>query len=420
MRICFAYFQHHPLFVGLRMPIARQSLAFILLLGALSALPPLATDMGLPALPDIADGLSTSLSNAGLTLSVFLLGFAFAPVLFSPLSDRFGRRPVLLAGLAVFGVAGLACAVAPTIGWVLAGRLLQGMGAGTAAVMPLAIIRDSFEGNDARSRLSYVTLVLSVAPLIAPSIGSALLAVTGWRGIYGLLGIGGLALGAIAFTGFAETRRAGADATLTPRQLLHTYRSLLSHRSFVMFSFIAGCPLVILKGMGLGNFAFSMTFACAGAGTIIGSLINGKLSERGVSANALLKAGLGMCFFATMSLLLLSLSGHDALLWMLPLLVLNNASYGIIGPNAVHDALQPMPEVAGAAAAVLRCIQMLLGAIASALVPFFFDGHSSLAMTAVMAGCSIATLLVFFFMLKVSRERRSRPQSHAGKPVRKQ
>ncbi|WP_175153818.1 multidrug effflux MFS transporter [Paraburkholderia ultramafica] len=408
------------------MPLSRQSSAFILMLGALSALPPLATDMGLPALPDIADSLSTSLSNAGLTLSVFLLGFALAPVAFSPLSDRFGRRPLLLAGLSVYGLAGIACSLAPTIALVLGGRLLQGMGAGMAAAMPLAIIRDSFSGNDARTRLSYVTLVLSIAPLIAPSIGSALLALTGWRGIYGLLGAAGVALFAVIWFGFAETRAANENSGITPGELVSTYGDLLSHRSFVgfvllnafsfagMFSFIAGCPLVILKGMGLGNFAFSMTFACAGAGTIVGSLLNGGLSGRGIPSSVLLKVGLTASVCATMALLLVSLSGRDSLYWLLPLLVLNNASYGVLGPNAVHEALQPMAEVAGAASAVLRCIQMLMGAAASALVPFFFNGHSSLAMTGMMAGCSVATLAVYFLVLRPDQKRQRYAVSQVG------
>ncbi len=389
------------------MPIARTSFAFTLMLGALATLPPLGIDMSLPALPGLAASLDTSASAAGATLSTFLLGFALAPLLFGPLADRFGRRPVLLGGVAVFAAAGYLCASAPSIAWVLVGRLAQGMGAGVGAAMPLAIIRDLFHGTTARIRLSLVTVVLSVAPLLAPSIGSAVLPFAGWRGIYLALGVAGTAILLVAAFGFAESLEPSRRQSLHPSRLLARYRRVLTHRTTLgfslvnalsfacMFAFISGSPLVLIDGRGFSAVAFSAVFACAGCGTICGAYLNGRLARRGVASSHVLMLGLLLGAVATVALLVLSLSGRDGIATLLPLLVASNAAYGLVGPNAAHEALQPMPEAAGTAAAVLRCIQMLAGAGASALVPLLYGGHSSAPMAGVMAACAVSAMLIY-------------------------
>jgi DHA1 family bicyclomycin/chloramphenicol resistance-like MFS transporter len=394
------------------MTIQRSSVAFTLLLGALAALPPLGIDMSLPALPSIASGLSTSAAGAGTTLSIFLVGFALAPLLFGPLSDHFGRRPVLLAGVAVFAAAGLFCAETPSIGWLLAGRLIQGMGAGVGAAMPLAIIRDLFTDSAARTRLSTVTVVLSVAPLIAPTLGSAIIPMAGWRGVFLVLGATSTLLWLLVMFGFAESIDPGLRQSLQPMQLLARYRRVLGHRgslgfslinalSFAcMFAFISGSPLLLIGGRGFSPVAFSAVFACAGFGTICGAFMNGRLARFGIPSSRILAWGLSLGSVSTLALVALSLTGHDGVGALLPLLMVSNATYGLVGPNATHEALQPMPEAAGIASAVLRCIQMVAGAGASALVPALYNGHSSAAMTGVMAGCSVSALLVFMFGLR--------------------
>ena len=396
------------------MPIPRGSLAFTLMLGALAALPPLGIDMSLPALPSIASGLGTSAAAAGATLSIFLLGFALAPLLFGPLSDRFGRRPVLLAGVAVFAASGLLCAKAPSIHWLLTGRLIQGMGAGVGAAMPLAIIRDLFTSSAARARLSYVTVVLSVAPLIAPSLGSAVIPFDGWRGVYLILGAASAILLCLALFGFAESLDTERRQSLQPMQLLARYRRVLGHRASLgfalinalsfacMFAFISGSPLVLIGGRDFSPAAFSAVFACAGCGTIGGAFLNGQLAKRGVSSSRILAWGLSLGSVSTLALVALSLTGHDGITALVPLLMISNASYGLVGPNATHEALQPMPEASGIASAVLRCMQMLAGAVASALVPALYRGHSSLPMTGVMAACALSALLVYLLGLRHS------------------
>jgi DHA1 family bicyclomycin/chloramphenicol resistance-like MFS transporter len=394
------------------MSINRNSIAFILLLGTLSALPPLGTDMILPALPSIASGLHTSAAAAGAALSLFLIGFAAAPLLFGPLSDRFGRRPVLLAGVAVFAAAGLFCAVTQSIFWLLAGRLAQGMGAGVGAAMPLAIIRDLFEGPAARARLSTVTVVLSTAPLIAPSIGSTVVPFAGWRGIFLLLGIVSTLLWLVVALGFTESIDSANRQSLQPRQLIARYRHVLSHRvttgysllnalSFgCMFAFISGSPLILIGGRGFSPLAFSAVFACAAGGTIAGACVNGQLAKRGIPSSLILGWSLPLGAATTLTLAGLSLTSHDSIAALIPLLVLSNATYGLVGPNATHEALQPMPQAAGTATAVLRAMQMIAAASASAFVPLLYRGHSSLPMTGVMAAFAVTALLLFALGLR--------------------
>jgi DHA1 family bicyclomycin/chloramphenicol resistance-like MFS transporter len=304
-------------------------------------------------------------------------------------------------------VAGLVCAIAPSIGWVLAGRLLQGMGAGVGTAMPLAIIRDLFEGHAARTRLSYVTVILSVAPLIAPALGSIVLPIAGWRGIYLALTIASTGLLLLAALGFAESKPAGSRQSLHPAQLLARYRWVLSNRVTVgfsvvngltfasMFAFISGAPLVLIGGRGFSALAFSAVFTCTGAGTIGGAFLNGWLSKRGIASSRILPFSLLLGAASATALVLLSVTGHDKIMLLVPLLMMTNATYGLVGPNAAHEALLPMGQAAGVASAVLRSIQMVAGACASALVPLLFDGHSSVAMTSVMFACSVSALVIY-------------------------
>ncbi|HUB45587.1 MAG TPA: multidrug effflux MFS transporter [Acetobacteraceae bacterium] len=394
------------------MPIKRTSIAFTLILGALSALPPLGIDMSLPGLPAIAHSLHTSAAAAGTTLSIFLLGYAAGPLVFGPLSDRLGRRPVLLGGIALFAGAGFICCPAPSIGWVLLARFAQGIGAGIGAALPLAIVRDLFEGAAARTRLSQVTLVFSLGPLLAPTLGGAVMLLDGWRAIFFVIGAVGALLLLVSALGVAESLPHERRRSLDPRQLLMTYRHVFGHGTTVgfslvnalsyacMFAFISGSPLVLIQGHGLSVTAFSAVFACAVCGLICAALIGGRLARHGVPSSRVLLFGLLLGAGATAALLILSLTGRDSVLAMMPLFLLSDAAYGLVGPNAVHEALVPMQPIAGLASAALRGLQIATGAAVSALVPFFYDPRSSLAMTGVMAACALGALLIYVLGLR--------------------
>ncbi|WP_375505757.1 multidrug effflux MFS transporter [uncultured Nostoc sp.] len=399
------------------MRIRPKSLGFTILLGALSALPPLSIDMGLPAFPTISAALRTSSGAVGLTLSLFMLGFAIAQLGFGPLSDRYGRRPVLLAGCGIFALAGVVCAAAPSIGTLIAWRLVQGAGAGAGMVVTLAIVRDLFDGPEARAQLSYVNLVMSVAPMIAPTIGGWVLALIGWRGIYGVLGVGGLVLVLAVAFGLSESLVQRDLNAIKPHRLINNYRKILTNPICLgyalvnalnfgcMFAYVAGSPLVMLNVFGVSTTIYGWLFASTAFGIMVGSFLNGRWSIQGVPPSRLLSISLTVAVVSTVALMVVSVSSAAQVATLMPLLVLNTFCRGIISPNAMHGAIQPVPESTGVAAAVVGFLQMLGGSLASGLVAFLYDGHSAFAMSGVMAAFAIASYAAYTLLARPAERR---------------
>lgn len=357
----------------------------------MAALPPLAIDMGLPALPPIERSLRASPAVAGQTLSLFLVGFAAAQLVLGPLSDRFGRRPVLLGGLALYTLAGIGCAAAPSALALVLWRLVEGMGAASGTVLAFAIVRDLFEGVAARVKLSYVSMVLGVAPIVAPALGAAVLPLAGWRGVYGALALAGLPLLAAVALWLGESRRPGPAASVAG-----AYRAVLGDRRSVgfalanaasfgsMFAWISGSPLVLMGAMGVSARGYSLLFACTAGAILLGSWLNGWLAGRGVSARRLLHWSIAAQLAAAAALVALILAGPLSLLTLMPPLVVSTFCRGVIGPAAIHGAMEPLPHLAGVAAAALGCAQMATGAVASAGVALLYPTLGPLAMAVVM------------------------------------
>jgi len=184
-----------------------NGLGLTALLGGLSALPALATDMALPSIGLVQADFGATAAEAAAAIAVFLAGFSTAPIAVGPLTDRFGRKPVMLMGLALFTLAAIACALAPSISVLIVARVIQGIGAGAVAILPRAIIRDLFEGREARLQLAAVSIVFSVAPLIGPTLGAGLLALGPWRLIYAAHAALAATLGAFALAGLGGCGR---------------------------------------------------------------------------------------------------------------------------------------------------------------------------------------------------------------------
>jgi len=397
------------------MGIRPKSVGFTIFLGALAALPPLSIDMGLPAFPTISAALGASSGSVGLTLSLFMLGFAVAQLVFGPLSDRYGRRPILLIGCGLFTLAGVACTAAPSIGTLIAWRLIQGAGAGAGMVMTLAIVRDLFEGAAARAQLSYVNLVMSVAPMIAPTIGSRVVAIAGWRAIYGTLTVAGLLLVLSVTLGLSESLARRDTGAIQPRRLIQNYGRILTNPICLgyalvnaltfgcMFAYVAGSPLVMLNVLGVSTTTYGWLFASTAFGIMAGAFLNGRLSMRGVLPSRLLIVGLVTAAVSALALVGVSLSGTAQVITLMPLLVINTFCSGIILPNATHGAIQPLPESAGVAAAVVGFLQMLCGAVASGLVAFLYDGRTAIAMSGVMALFAFASLITYIGLVRQTK-----------------
>ena len=379
-----------------------NTFAFTALLGSLAALPPLAIDMGLPGIPAMEAQFADASGQGALTLSLFLLGFAISPLTCGPLADRFGRRPMLLAGLLLFTLTAAACAFAPSFNLLLACRLLQGLAAGACVILPVAIVRDLFEGAVARSRLSQVTSVLGIAPMIAPLLGAWAMHFGGWRSTYTIQAIAGLALLIACTFLFAESLPHVRRRSLKPSQIARGYLQIASDRNFItlsvayafgfacMFSYISGAPAVVMGSFGLSGPAFSVAFGITASGVLIGSLISLRLAKRAASHRVINFALAGMVL-AAFAVLALAFSPYASVYTLLPLILALLIFFGMFAPSITHEALRSLGNLAGSAVGVQRSLQMAVGAGASALTAYLQPyGHPLLAMGCIM----VATVLI--------------------------
>jgi DHA1 family bicyclomycin/chloramphenicol resistance-like MFS transporter len=376
-----------------------NSLAFTLLIGALGALPALAIDMSLPALGDMARAYGVSPAQAALTLSSFMAGFALAQLGFGALSERFGRRPILLVGLSLFAASGFAAAFAPTLEAALVIRFLQGAGAGAGNAMMFAVVRDSFEGTTARTRLAYVSMVMGVAPMIAPALGASVLRFAPWPAIYLVLGAAGLAELIAIFFGFAESHKSPDLDALSPARLIGGYARVIATPVAIgnalvgasvfgcMFAYISGSANLMMHLLGLSAFPYAVTFAVSSGAIIFGTFVSSRLSRRRLPATIPIWCGLAVAVICSGSMVALTLAGSQSVALYLPLVTLVSMGFGLVSPNASHGALQPLPKLAGVMGATIGFLQMTFGSLSAAAVAHFDDGVS--------AGSMAATMMVF-------------------------
>ena len=388
------------------------SMAFTLLLGLLVALPSFGIDMSLPALTSVGAALGVAPERAGLMMSLFMLGFAVAPLFYGPVSDRYGRKPVVVFACTLFAIAGIGCAFARSLPTLLVWRVVQGAGAGASMTITLAIVRDLFEGQAARTRLSYVSIATMVVPMIAPSAGAALLALGGWRVIHAVLGGIGLLLLLAMLIGFTESARLDPANRLVPSVIARNYLRVLMNPLCLgyilinaaalgaLFAYVSGSSLFLINVVGLRPGQFGVVFAATSLGIMAGAFLNGRLSTRGVAPFYPLTAGLVLAVVTATALLLMTLVGWMPLIPVILILIVGNFAFGLIAPNAMQGAMQPLPQIAGAAGAATGCIQMATAAVVSGLVALLHDQHSALSMTALMSVCSLVALAAYLLLAR--------------------
>lgn len=387
------------------MQIATQSFAFTVLLGLYAALPAFSVDVSAPTLALLPAALGTSRLLAGLTLSLFMVGFALGQLGGGGISDDSGRRPVLLAGLSCFTVAGIACALSLSGGVLALCRLIQGFGAGACFVISFAMVQDLFEGDAARAKRSYVTVIFGAVPMVAPAAGSVLIHWFGWRSVHWVLALGGAVLLAITWFAVAESKL--ADSAVPGRTDGSGALSLWKDAGFVrvalanalsygsIFAYIAGSPVVIIGQMGFQAAVFAGVFASTAAALAAGAWTSGRLTRQGVSAMDLLNRSLAVAAAATVTLAAVTLSGFTSGAILIPLLMVILYVRGIIAPNLQHIAIDRQRERAGVASAAVGVSQLLFGALASAAVALLLQyyGPSSLAVT--MALLAVGALVTW-------------------------
>jgi DHA1 family bicyclomycin/chloramphenicol resistance-like MFS transporter len=373
----------------------------VLLIGALSAFAPLSIDMYLPGLPAIATDLGATPAEVQLTLTACLVGLALGQLVAGPLSDTFGRRRPLLIGLAMYTIASLLCAVAPTVWGLIALRVLQGIGGAAGIVIARAVVRDHFAGSDAARFFALTMLVNGLAPILAPIIGGQLLLITTWQGVFVVLG----AIGAVLFvaTWFRlreslppERRRSGRLADVA-----RTYRGLVTDRGFMsyvlasalafaaMFGYISASPFIIEDVFGQSPQVFSVFFAVNALGIVVMSQVSGQLVRRVAPARILL-TGLVIAAMGGVMLIVAAVAGLG-LFGVAVGFFMVVSSYGLVAPNAAALALADQPHQAGSASALLGASQFLVGAAAAPLVSL--GGTTSVVpMAAVIGGLTWVAL----------------------------
>ena len=384
----------------------------IVLLAALVAFAPLSIDTYLPSLPLIASDLNASAASVQLTISLFLVGLCAGMLVYGPLSDRYGRRPLLLGGMGLYLVATLGCIFAGSVEQLVAWRFFQALGGAAASVLARAIVRDLFALAEAAKVLSLMHLVTMLATLVAPLLGSLLMELDGWRTVFlGLLLFGVLCL---LFTAWkidethAPDQRGESLAKvflaywhIATQPLALGYILCMGLAFGGMFAFITASPFVYMEIFGVSPRGYAWLFGLNVAGIILMTLINARLVSR-LGPLRMLALGAGLAGLAALGLLLAGLTGWGGLALIVAWVVLYVSVTGLLGANCVASLLALYPRQAGAAAGLAVACQFALGALFSAAVGALADGTPR-PMCLALAGAGLGCLACYGLIARRAR-----------------
>ena len=376
-----------------------------LLLAMLTALGPLSMDMYLPSLPDIAHVLGAPVARTQLTISSYLIGFAVGQMIYGPLSDRYGRRPVLLAAVALYLASTLACAAAQSVDLLIAARLLQGISGSGAIVLARAIVRDVYSGVQAARELSLMGSISATAPIVAPMIGGVLQAGFGWRANFICMSVGGLIALLVAGRLLPETLRPDNRASpLSFFSMMRGYGAVARHRGFLvylgiitttyagLFAWVSGASVVLQGVYGLSAVTFGFTFALGAAGYMLGAMIATRLVVR-LGLDRTIGVGVVVIAAGGLSLALAVATGVPGL-WLVAAMALYLAGVGLAMPQAMAGALTPFPDRAGTAASLMGLVQQALAAVIAAVIGAYLV-QSAWPVTGVVVAMGCLTFLLW-------------------------
>jgi MFS transporter, DHA1 family, multidrug resistance protein len=374
--------------------------ALTALLAALTAIGPLTTDMYLPSMPDIARQFGASTAQVQLTISSYLIGFAVGQILYGPVSDRHGRKPVLLGALALYGAASVVCTFSTSIEMLIAARFVQALGGSGGIVLARAVVRDLSSGARAGRELSLIGSVMALAPVLAPIAGGLLQTGFGWRSIFVTLLIAALTGATIVRLLLPETLATRSPEPVSLSGMLRSYAYVARSRVYLaylalatasyggLFAWISGASFVLQNLYGLTPFNFGVAFALAAVGYMAGATVAARLVMKlgidrtlGVGAAALAIGGLGM-------VAVLALGFTSAFSIVLPVAVYLGG-LGMVLPQAIAGAMTPFPERAGAASALLGFVQQGAAALCGAIVGWLLGANAwPLAGAVAAMGCA--------------------------------
>jgi DHA1 family bicyclomycin/chloramphenicol resistance-like MFS transporter len=386
------------------------------LLGLFIAVGPAATDMYLPAFPAVEATFGTAPGTAQLTLATWFAGLAVGQITQGTLSDRFGRRIPLIVGFIVFTLGIVGCALAPSLTILAIFRAVAAFGASAGMVISRAVVRDLSEGHAAAIMMSRLILVMGVAPVLAPTIGGAILAFAHWRVIFWLLSLYGTGCVIAAWNVLPETLPEERRARLSLAGQAARYVMILREKTFLthavmggcstfcMFAYLAGCSPVFEDGFGLNPSEFALIFGLCAVGLIAGSQLNARLLPN-FGLNRMLTSVARVSFCATIALVVLAFSGVHVLWAIVAPLVVVIGCQGFNNANATAGALSRHAGHAGSASALMGTFQFSLGAVSGVLVGFLTDGTPR-GMAALMACGMLGAVIADRF----------RPRTEAHRP----
>ncbi|MBL4747586.1 MAG: multidrug effflux MFS transporter [Magnetovibrio sp.] len=376
-----------------------QSLYMTVLITSLVATGPLSTDMYLPALPAIRTAFGVDTFAVQLTLSVFLLGLACAQLILGPVSDKFGRRPVLLGGFALYFIASVACAVASNIEFLILARFFQAIGVCAGGVVGRAVVRDVHGPEHAVRMLAFMSSAIAIAPLLAPLIGGQLTLTLGWTSVFWTMSVIAAVLLLITLLTLPETNLWTRADALNPKRFARNYGSLLkdgAYRSYMLagafnfsglFAFISGASFVLIEDLGLDVEFFGFAFGFVVIGFMVGAQISGHFAKRVGIARMVEWGGRLAIVSGSIGLTVQFFVPPSVFSVIIPM-ALYLVSVGLVLPNAMAGAIAPHQDMAGAASALFGFVQMAMAGCVGMLVGRLHDG-TPVPMMAIITACGV-------------------------------
>lgn len=404
------------------MSLSPRSPAYLALLGAFTALGPVATDMYLVSMPDMARDFQTSATAMQATLSVYFAGLAIGNILHGPLGDRYGRRPVMLGGLALFTVATVVCVLAETIETLLIARFFQALGVQAAVVLARAAVRDVYTPAQAPVVMSYLGMITGLAPVFAPIVGGVLHVAFGWPSVFYAMGAYGLMAALLLVVLFEETLHPDHRQSIRPAGILKNAAHILSSRAYLgflgvltfsfsgLFSYLSSAPFVYQGIFGLSEAQFGLTFGILSVGILIGGFLNARLTGS-LGSDRMLKIGSWILLAAGGAMAVLALAGVDHLLAVAVPQFVFIIGCGILFPQSFASALVPFPHMAGTASSLLGFFQLGVAGLVGAVVAQFLKVDpvpgDQIPMAVALAVCALAVWGVLVWSAEARKKQAS-------------
>ncbi len=348
-------------------------------LALMTAMGPISTDLYVPSLPHLAEDLSTTPAKVQWTMSAYLIGFAFGQLFYGPLSDKLGRKPVLLCGFSIFLLATIASGLSTSIEMLTLARGFQGLGGACPQILARAMVRDMYEGHQAGRQLSIMSTIMGLAPILSPLGGGLLAIFFGWRAAFVVMFVVVAALTLSVVLLLPETIRQRMEGALSVRNILASFRVVARNRMWMtyatilacchigLFTFISTSPFVLRNIYGLNPLQFGIGFSICSTAFVLGAATGSRLVSR-LGLDGTIRIGVIMLASAgVLQALGLFLMPHEVLALFVPEIIFFGG-IGLVLPNSVAAALSPFPERAGAASSLAGFVQMLVSAAIGLIV----------------------------------------------------